>query len=195
MSYREQEGTLLIADISGYTEYLEGTELAHAQQIISQLLDATIDAAGEPFVVVKLEGDAVFFVLPRPGVSLGELWERVMRMFRTFHERQYSLTSQRSCTCRGCACACKLTLKFVGHYGRYGEHEVHGLREVIGPAVIVVHRLLKNSIDARAYVALTETLVVALRGDVPSGGQRHQEQYEHIGTVPLFVWELTGGVE
>jgi class 3 adenylate cyclase len=192
VAYREHDGALLIADITGYTD-LAGAELAHAQEIISQLLAATIDAAGAAFEVVKLEGDAVFFIVPRSSVSLRELWERVLRMSREFHERQAVLTAQRSCTCRGCACACKLTLKFVGHYGRFGEHEVHGLREVIGSAVVIVHRLLKNGIKHRAYVALTETLVNALNGsDVPPGGERHEEHYEHLGAISVLVWPLAG---
>jgi hypothetical protein len=35
--YRTREGYLLLADISGYTKFLTGTELGHAQAIIREL--------------------------------------------------------------------------------------------------------------------------------------------------------------
>jgi hypothetical protein len=63
MSYRERKGLLLTADMSGYTEYLEHAELAHAQAIISQLLEGAIDAAPPGFEQAKLEGDAAFFIV------------------------------------------------------------------------------------------------------------------------------------
>jgi hypothetical protein len=47
MDYRERTGVLLIADISGYTHYLERIPLAHAQTIVADLLEATDDGKKE----------------------------------------------------------------------------------------------------------------------------------------------------
>ena len=42
-----QRGLLLIADIAGYTRFMEfhRTDLAHAQDIVARLLEAMIDAS------------------------------------------------------------------------------------------------------------------------------------------------------
>jgi class 3 adenylate cyclase len=86
MAYRERIGALLIADLSGYTEYLGQEELAHAQAIVSRLLEAIIDAAGERLELIKLEGDAAFFVAEESSLPGPELRAAIARMFRTFHE-------------------------------------------------------------------------------------------------------------
>jgi hypothetical protein len=105
MDYRERTGVLLIADISGYTHYLERIPLAHAQTILADLLEATIN-------------------------------------------------------------------------------------EVIGSDVVLVHRLLKNHVALREYAALTDALV---RRYAPGGlhnAIRCTESYDHLGEVPVWVWDL-----
>ena len=51
----------VIADISGYTGYLAGVELDHAQDIISDLMDMVVKCLRPPFRLAKFEGDAAFF--------------------------------------------------------------------------------------------------------------------------------------
>lgn len=189
MSYRERTGILLLADISGYTEYLKHDELEHAQAIITQLLEAIIDAADEPFELVKLEGDAVFLVCDAcPGMA-GAVADNVQAMFRAFHRRQREVEHATTCVCAGCTCACKMTLKFVGHVGTFGEHQIHGLRELIGPAVVLVHRLLKNTVPLSEYALFTKDLVDELGTDRPEFSE-HTERYDHVGVVATAVWDL-----
>ena len=56
---------LLIADIAGYTRFMKfhRASLAHAQEIVAQLLEAVIDATQSHLKLAKLEGDAAFFFL------------------------------------------------------------------------------------------------------------------------------------
>src|SRR3954449_3884288 len=54
------EGYLLLADISGYTAFLTGTELEHAHEIIQELTTLIRERLAPPMRFVKLEGDAVF---------------------------------------------------------------------------------------------------------------------------------------
>src|ERR1700747_1296741 len=60
-----RHGVLLIADISGYTNYMHWnrSHLAHAQQTVAGLLESVIDA-GKGLKLAKLEGDAAFFWEP-----------------------------------------------------------------------------------------------------------------------------------
>ena len=191
MTYAERSGVLLIADISGYTEYLAADELSHAEGIISRLLEAAIVGAGGGLDATKLEGDAIFFLGDETKITPQTLRAAVTEMFARFHACRRDVTSMNTCHCRGCATAARLGLKFVAHYGRFGEHSIHGMREVIGQEVILVHRLLKNNIGLREYAAFTSALVDRW-GSVPPGGTRHQESYEHIGDVELWVWNLEG---
>jgi hypothetical protein len=65
-------GTLLLADISGYTAFLQAVAGAHAADmaagrfvpkaypLLTSLLDGIVGRIVPPFVLSKLEGDAVF---------------------------------------------------------------------------------------------------------------------------------------
>ncbi len=60
MLSRQEPACLLIADISGYTSYLAGTELDHAQDILADLMTIVVGALKPTFRLAKLEGDAAF---------------------------------------------------------------------------------------------------------------------------------------
>jgi len=55
-----ETGSLVLTDISGYTTYLLGTELEHAQDVLSDLTSVVVSNVQPPLTVSKLEGDAVF---------------------------------------------------------------------------------------------------------------------------------------
>src|SRR5437667_12558559 len=55
-----REGYLLLADISGYTAFLTGTELEHSYEIIRELTTLIRERLAPPMRFVKVEGDAVF---------------------------------------------------------------------------------------------------------------------------------------
>ncbi|MBS1248899.1 MAG: hypothetical protein MAG431_00469 [Chloroflexi bacterium] len=52
---------LVIADITGYTDFIKAnkTSVLHAEEIISELVEAVIENADYPLELNKLEGDAV----------------------------------------------------------------------------------------------------------------------------------------
>ncbi len=69
-----REGALLLADISGYTAFLQGVANAHrelvveaaepppAYAVLSHLLDTMLAAITPTFRLAKFEGDAIFAV-------------------------------------------------------------------------------------------------------------------------------------
>src|SRR5947207_14925275 len=75
-----QRGLLLIADIAGYTRFMEfhRSDLAHAQDIVARLLEAMIDAS-PTLELVEVEGDAAFMYRPVPGGTGPELAEAAVR--------------------------------------------------------------------------------------------------------------------
>ena len=52
-------GYLLIADISGYTQFLTSSEQDHANPILQSLLTSLVEQVGDPLNLWKMEGDAV----------------------------------------------------------------------------------------------------------------------------------------
>src|ERR1700743_1562210 len=75
-----RRAVLVIADISGYTQYMQWnrTHLAHAQLTVAGLLEAVIDA-GKGMKLAKLEGDAAFF-WPPDGNAQVLVCDRLSRM-------------------------------------------------------------------------------------------------------------------
>lgn len=54
----EVNATILIPDISGFTEFMTSTELSHDSFAINMLIDAIITAVGDDYEVSEIEGDA-----------------------------------------------------------------------------------------------------------------------------------------
>jgi hypothetical protein len=175
-----QRGALLLADISGYTGFLQGIADAHAElmveadepapvySLLSSLLDGMATALAPSFQVMKFEGDAIFAVAPDGPQSVHG--DSVIASLRTcyaaFSERLAQGRSELTCTCNSCSRVDGLGLKFVLHHGDYVLQHIIGREELAGPEVIVAHRLLKNHardmVGARPYALLTDAALGAL---------------------------------
>ncbi len=185
----------LIADISGYTEYLSAVEIDHAQDILADLVGTVVSALRPTFRLAKLEGDAAFCVAPADKVDASLLLDTIERCYFGFRRRRRDVRQATACECRACVRIPNLDLKFVAHGGLSIRQRVAGHEELLGSDVIVVHRLLKNDIVEKlhvpAYAALTGSLVESLGID-PAALQMigHTETYEHVGDVALWVLDL-----
>ena len=60
MAATPETGYLVIADLTGYTEYLAGSEIEHAPAIAGDLLETIVGRLEPPFRLAKFEGDAAF---------------------------------------------------------------------------------------------------------------------------------------
>jgi Protein of unknown function (DUF2652)/Polyketide cyclase / dehydrase and lipid transport len=195
MAEGTQQGYFIIADISGYTAYLTGTELAHAQDILTKLIQAIIDAYKPPIELVELEGDAVYVYLPGADARGPFVLGAIDGAYFAFARQRDSMTAIEPCVCAACANLPMLDLKFVVHFGEFGLQRLAGRAKPVGPDVIMAHRLLKNHIaevmGLRAYVLFTDAALAQLRLDAEAQGmRRHSEEYEHLGTVSGAVLNL-----
>jgi hypothetical protein len=168
--------------------------LAHSQTIITELVKSIIWKIELPFEVAKLEGDAIFLfcrkqngVLPWSGVRL-PIGAKLVTFFRLFSDKLGELSHSTSCTCQACKHIEHLRLKVIVHSGEVLFHRVLNFVELAGVNVILIHRLLKNSIHARQYLLLTE----AARRDLefPAAIQFAQctETYDDFGRVNTLVY-------
>jgi hypothetical protein len=196
MKISTHDGTLVLADISGFTAFVTATELEHGPQIIAALLEAVMRRLSPPLDIQEVEGDAVFAVGPdgalQPRVQLLDVLDEAFVAFKTL---QRELADDQSCGCRACRSVDSLDLKIVAHHGRFLRQMVGNRSQVAGVNVLLVHRLLKNGlVGRRAYILLTEA---ALRwaGVNPSRAAlvAHTERYEHFGDVRYFVRDLGRG--
>jgi hypothetical protein len=189
-----ERGYLLIADIGGYTRYLQAAELDHAHDVLADLIGVVADRLGATFTVDKLEGDAVF--AHRSGdVTADQLLELVEATYFAFKRRQRDICHNTSCSCRACSTIPQLDLKFVVHNGEFVERSMARSRELVGPDVVRVHRLLKNSVTAKtglsAYALLTEDCVEQLHLDAAAAGLiEHHEAATDVEEVDGWVLDL-----
>lgn len=158
-------GYLLIADVSGYTRYLGGVELDHAQDILADLLGAVV-ANTSLMRIAKLEGDAVFCHAPAGELDGAALVDTIESCYFAFTRRLRTIAHLTTCACDACRKLDGLDLKFVVHCGQYATHVVADREELVGYDVILVHRLLKNQVAAatgtRGYALLTMSAIADL---------------------------------
>ncbi len=69
----ETNATILIPDISGFTEFITTTELNHSSKAIHMLIDAILNAVGEEYEISEIEGDAVLMIKKGPAPSQKEI--------------------------------------------------------------------------------------------------------------------------
>lgn len=187
---------LIIADISGYTTYLAGAELDHAQDILADLMDTVVAALRPTFRLAKLEGDAAFVVALVDRLDGSVLQDTVDGCYFAFQRRQRDIRLATTCPCNACVLIPTLDLKLIAHHGVVAEQRMAGRVELVGRDVIVVHRLLKNEVQARlgiaAYALYTTACLEAMGIDDPTavGLERHLETYDVIGDVEGWVRDL-----
>lgn len=191
-----QKGFLSIADITGYTEFLSGSELEHAQDSLRSLLNLLIEGTKPPLIISRLEGDAVISYAPEGSFLQGQtLLESVEKTYVEFRLARQRMRLNTTCTCAACKNIPNLDLKFFIHHGEYMLQQLGPYTELIGNDVNLVHRLVKNSIAEnqgfRAYAAYTSAAIDALDlGDQSDGFIPHRESDQYEDEVILYVQNL-----
>ena len=198
------ERYLLLADISGYTGFMSGVEEAHgvdfsggipaAYSILAALLGSVIEGLAPDFAVVKLEGDAVFAAAP--AATLDDQGDRVLEtlgaMYRGFIGSRTRAIPSSDHVCTACPNVAYLDLKVVLHRGQAVRQGIGPTSDLLGPAVTVAHRLLKNTvrerIGFRPYLFITETAATGL--GLSQVGLAHEEAYPDAGRIKGRILEL-----
>ena len=153
---------LLIADIGGYTEYMQfhRSVLGHAEAATTRILDKIVDAA-QGFDLIEIEGDAVFLSRDADGLDGPAVWsavaEAAVAMHRVFHQER-RFVELNMCPCGSCTRTGALKLKFVAHLGEVATQMIRRRKKLVGVDVIHVHRLLKNSVEVPEYLLVSEEL-------------------------------------
>ncbi|MBK1669739.1 hypothetical protein CKO28_17010 [Rhodovibrio sodomensis] len=187
-----QETFVVMPDITGYTRFLHRNHFAevHAQHLVSELLQAVMAAAPPALTVAKVEGDAVLLFAPvegRGGRSVDEVEQALLRLFRAFYQRRRALIRSNLCPCAACRHINELELKAVVHRGPVTSYRLGDFVELSGIAVVVVHRLLKNSVNYPRYVLVTDA-AGAMIPSFTASGERVRESDRDIGVIDCHVY-------
>ena len=190
------EGFLFIADISGYTLYLSQSELEHAQEILTALLELVLKNTRPPLVVSRLAGDAVISYGLRDHFVSGQTFvEMIENTYVSFRKAIEQMALNNQCRCNACANINSLDLKFFVHFGTFALQHITDHDELVGSAVNLIHRLLKNQViektGFKAYTLYTDTALRQLGlKDLGETLTAHVEAYEHLGETQVWVQDM-----
>jgi uncharacterized protein YndB with AHSA1/START domain len=190
-----ETGFLVIADLTGYTAYLSGSEIEHAPVIAGDLLETIVGRLEPPFRLAKFEGDAAFLFVENGRADASLLLDAVEAAYLAFRRRLRSIEGATTCDCNSCRLAPKLDLKLFIHHGTFVWSRIASRDELAGADVIIVHRLLKGAgaaeAHAKGFALFTAAAVEALGLDAESLGLRPgQEVIEHLGHVDTLTLDL-----
>lgn len=200
-------GLLLLADISGYTWFMQSVAGAHkddafadgavpdAYAVMSNLLDGIVGRVVPPFTLSKLEGDAVFAYAPdAAAIPHGAaMLDCFTECYAEFRRRVGKARDFSTCWCDVCSRIDVLDLKFILHSGPFVIQEIAGSAELVGPEVVIAHRLLKNGavelVGHGAYALITAAAAAAF--DIPTeAAVPTVETYEHYPPISAHVFAL-----
>jgi hypothetical protein len=172
-----------------------GRFVPKAYPLLRSLLDGIVGRIAPPFVLSKLEGDAVFAFAAEGelGVRGQSVVDCLTACYDAYRARLDDARQIMACTCDACLSIGSLELKFVLHHGEYIVQSIAGHQELLGPEVTISHLLLKNHvadlIGRSAYALVTESAVAHL--DIPlERAAQITERYEHYAPVRARVLKL-----
>ena len=195
MDDAERDAVFFIADISGYTKFIfsNDKEISHSQMVIREIITTLLDRVVDPLKLVRIEGDAVFFYALKDDSD--HPWEKVSKtlvsdvqaLFQIFSDKLSELMIHKVCNCTACNNIEELKLKVVGHSGAAAFYTLGDHQELTGTSPIVIHRLMKNSVQSTEYLMLTESAKLDL-GPLQWNMEEGEEKYDDIGDLKTYVY-------
>jgi len=180
------QGTLVLADISGYTSYMAGTEHEHSIEILRELIETIASSFEDRLHVDQLEGDALCATTERTDP---EIVRWLHDTFGRFHGRLRDIRELSSCPCRACASAGDLGLKFIVHRGEFSRQQIGSAVQLYGTDVNLVHRLAKNTVPLREYVFATDATLAGWPAAARAGFVAAPQSYD-VGRVEASYADL-----
>jgi hypothetical protein len=198
------EGFVVLLDISGYTRFVRSHNLrhipmvgthfretseAHAEEVVTDLLETLINATSDILRPEKLEGDAVLLTAVPENQSefAKQLVTRLQTIFGIFRDRIHDIAFCSTCLCDCCNQMTQLKVKAIAHHGPFLIKKVAGFREIAGQEIIRAHRLLKNTIDSDQYLMLTDTVQTLANAHSIVPMECHQEEDPNLGSTTVWV--------
>jgi len=193
------DATILIADISGFTDFVSRTAIEHSAHIVNELLELLIESNELDLTVSEIEGDAILFYKKGDAIPSEALVNQCLAMFTNFHRRLKVIERDAICQCGACQGASGLGLKFISHRGPIREITVANFTKASGLDMIVAHRLLKNEVPGREYLLTTARYVDELGETLPQilSWTASTQRYHDVGDIGVhyaLLDEIRAGI-
>ncbi|MEZ7504791.1 DUF2652 domain-containing protein [Flavobacterium sp. Arc2] len=171
------EALYFMPDISGFSQFVNDTEIEHSVHIIAELLELLLDNNTLNLQLVEIEGDALFMFSTKIP-SYEELLGQTKTMLEEFHKHTKEYDTKRICNCGSCKTTIDLDLKFLVHYGELTMIKVKNIIKPYGREVIQIHRLLKNQVPVKEYILFTENMHTLYQDTVGKNWTKKTEIYD-----------------
>ncbi|MEO5569745.1 MAG: DUF2652 domain-containing protein [Bacteroidia bacterium] len=191
MNTSTEDGPALICipDITGFTRFMAETSLEFSRKIIPPLLRNLVTSNTLSLKVGEIEGDAILFYRYGTLPSFKELVDQCKNFYINFTEQLELLKKEFPDDFAKNISSNKLALKIVVHAAEMTSTHIEGIIKLIGEDVVVVHKILKNSIPDPEYILFTEKLLSNYSETEISEQlnwfkvKKSQDKYEYIGSI------------
>ena len=193
---------ICIPDISGFTKFMSETDYELNSKVVPSLLNEIIYSNEIGLKVSEIEGDAVLFYKRGELPSLKKLIGQCQHFYAQFYKQLSTLQNDFKDVHKGESFPEILGLKIILHYAEEVDSVQIGKHiKLVGEGVIVAHRLLKNKIESKEYLLLSEDLLkqydfddldTRLYWDEVKKGQ---DKYKHIGEINYSYIDLKPLIE
>ena len=184
-----QKALYFMPDISGFTQFVNTTEVEHSIHIIAELLEILLDTNTLQLKLVEIEGDALFMYTTK-SFSFEELMHQTNQMMIAFHTHTKTYENKRICNCGSCKTTHNLQLKFVLHYGDLNFIKVKEITKPYGKEVIKTHRLLKNNIPINEYLLITDSVYELFENKLDKSWEKQSQIYD-LHEIKYFYKNLS----
>ncbi|MCJ7932583.1 MAG: DUF2652 domain-containing protein [Chryseobacterium sp.] len=174
-----QEGTILIPDFSGFTEFVFNTKLYTGEYIVRQLLSTLIDVNGHYFEISEIEGDAILFYRYDEHPSYQNISKMLLKMRNAFNRKIEELNKSLSTTI-------DLSLKFIVHYGTFSQYTIGSFRKLYGKTIVEAHQLLKNGFAEQPSYALFSNSFLENISSQEADFNKDQLHLPEVGVIRYF---------
>jgi uncharacterized protein DUF2652 len=191
MNKSSEDGTALICmpDITGFTRFMAETDIEFSRKIIPPLLRNIVTSNTLNLKVGEIEGDAILFYRFGSLPSLKDLTEQCINFYLNFNKHLESLKNEFPEEFEKYISPSKLALKIVLHAAEITSTNIEGNIKLIGEDMVVVHKLLKNTVKESEYILLTEKLLSNYTEDEIIKNfywfkmEKSEDEYEYIGSI------------
>lgn len=179
-----------VPDITGFTRFIATADINFTKEVIPALLRKLIDANITKMKVGEIEGDAIFFYKTGRLPAVSKVAEQCKIIYKTFSDFIQSVQESDPENYNLYLANSQLGLKIIIHYGNISVANIKGRTKLLGPDVIIAHKLLKNNIDEYNYVLLTDKYLAKIKDKNKLKELFHWEElrtgkevYEYMGEV------------
>ena len=165
------------------------TNLEFSRKVIPPLLRNIVASNTLSYKIGEIEGDAILFYRFGNFPSLKEISEQCKKFYIDFILHLEQLKKEFPEDFAKYISSKKLSLKIILHSAEITTTYIGGLIKLIGEDVVVVHKLLKNSVPDAEYILLSEKFLSGFKPNEIreafdwSEIKKGNDDYDYLGKI------------